>query len=1487
MMIYLFVKKIQTKTNMRSQFRKILTKRNIELLAAVVLVILFGLAAAWYSMRNTNFQIAKAAPPVITGTTPTTASTLGGDSVAVQGIDFLDFDYITQVSAGANHTCGLYSNGRARCWGLGTSGQLGYGNNITIGDNETPATTGYVDVGGTVTQISTGTDFTCALLTTGNVRCWGLGTSGQLGYGNTNNIGDNETPASAGDVNVGGLVKSISAGGSHICAVLTSDEVKCWGLGSNGKLGNAFGGNIGDNELPSVISSIRVGAPVLQVAVGLNHACALINTGNVRCWGNSFQGQLGYGNNGVVGDDEYPFQAGDVNVGDAVTQISAGTNHTCALLTTGNVRCWGLGTNGQLGYGNTNTIGDNELPSSVGTVSLGGTVKQISVGTSYTCALMTTNAVKCWGLASSGQLGYGNTTAIGDNELPSSIGNVSVGGTAIVTQISSGGTHTCVRFNTGYVKCWGAGTSGRLGYSNIVTIGDNELPSTISNVVSTSIIPPTITFGGVNATSMKFVSVNQIDTVVPNGSTGTAPVLLTNSQGTSTLSNQFFYGTTILGSDITSSNCSPNSIVALSATTCSASFTSGKAGTITFSTSPDIGSCTTTSIAFGDTTKACTLTTTTVGSSVAVNATASGTGTFSAGTLTATGTLPNNVVVLSPANNSFTNSANPTFTGTAQANTVVNLRNTAGNIVCTTTSDSLGNFSCTLITALSEGANTINLTQIDSTTGLTSLATNVIITIDTITPYQPTVVTPYTGSSFTLQTPQIIGKSESGSSITVTDQNNDILCTAITNSNEDWACTSSNLTPGSHSIKALAKDTANNSSVLSIQTDISILSITSVSPNQGSVDGNNPVSVLGTGFSDYIPVKQAALGQYFGCSLLVNGKVRCWGNGTDGKRGYNDPNRVLMFLNETPDQAGDVNIGGTVTQISAGTNHTCALLDTGNVRCWGLGTNGRLGYGNTNTIGDDETPASAGDVNVGGVVTQISARGNSTCALLNTGNIRCWGSATSGKLGYGNINDIGDNETPASAGDVNVGGTVKEISVGGSHTCALLTTSNIRCWGNGFGGMLGYGGSVNIGDDETPASIGDVNVGGAVRKITLGANHTCALLITKKVRCWGSQFFGNLGLGVNISVGDDETITSVPDVNIGGNVSVLQTNNRHSCVQLENNAVRCWGWGANAELGYGNTNSIGDDETPASAGDVNTGVVTKELFTGSYHNCILMLTGKLKCWGFAGNGELGYGTNANIGDDETPATVGRVKVSSEIAPTVTFDSLLATNVNLSTINQLTLTLPPHPEGFVNVSVTNFDGQTTNLTSGYRYLPNCALAVAGTQDSACIDVNISSGVLAFETPESISLGSIVVSNEQTTATGLVSPVTITDSRGLGLGWTASCKIANFVGQTHPDQIIPVATDTSNGTSRFRLTPTALATTNINSNALENLIDRISTQNTTSMTSPDSSGESNSFPIAEFPVGYGYGSYYKDLGLQLDVPAFVRAQAYNSVLTCSVG
>jgi cysteine-rich repeat protein len=284
------------------------------------------------------------------------------------------------LALGGAHTCARLRTGNVRCWGSSDQGQLGHGNTESIGDEvgETPVSAGTVEFGGgrASAAISAGAQHTCAVLDTGAVRCWGEGTRGQLGYGNTESIGDDEAPGSAGTVDIGAgrTAVAISAGGYHTCAVLDTGAVRCWGHGGQGRLGYSNQDNIGDDEAPGSVGTVNLGAgrTAVAVAAGTWHTCAILDGGAVRCWGSGSWGQLGYGNTNDVGDDETPGSVGTVDIGPGrtATALAAGAYHTCAILDTGAVLCWGLGTTGRLGYGNTNTIGDDEFPSTAGDVEV-------------------------------------------------------------------------------------------------------------------------------------------------------------------------------------------------------------------------------------------------------------------------------------------------------------------------------------------------------------------------------------------------------------------------------------------------------------------------------------------------------------------------------------------------------------------------------------------------------------------------------------------------------------------------------------------------------------------------------------------------------------------------------------------------------------------------------------------------------------------------------------------------------------------------------------------------------------------------------------------------------------------------------------------------------------------------------------------------------------------------------------------------------------
>ena len=387
-----------------------------------------------------------------------------------------------QVVSGWYHTCALTTKGEVRCWGRNTYGQLGRGNVLQIGDDELPnVLVPPIDLGAKALSLVAGEYHTCALVEGGKVRCWGRSPNGQLGLASTQSIGDNEQPWSVSDVPIGAKVEALAAGRSHTCALVTGGKVRCWGAGTGGALGYGNVDHIGDNETPASAGDVMVGGVALQIAAGESYTCAIVDNGKVRCWGLGTNGTLGLGNTANIGDNELPSSADPLSLGTPAKRIAAGRRHTCIIATDDSVLCWGLNSNGQLGIGSVAALGDNETPGAGGAVNIGDD-KPIDLALSYasTCALLDSGKVRCWGNATYGQTGKADILQIGDDEAPVTIEPIDIG--APITQISASWYQVCTRGQDYGVRCWGRSEFGQLGYGNLDNVGDDELPSSAGPV---------------------------------------------------------------------------------------------------------------------------------------------------------------------------------------------------------------------------------------------------------------------------------------------------------------------------------------------------------------------------------------------------------------------------------------------------------------------------------------------------------------------------------------------------------------------------------------------------------------------------------------------------------------------------------------------------------------------------------------------------------------------------------------------------------------------------------------------------------------------------------------------------------------------------------------------------------------------------------------------------------------------------------------------
>ena len=185
--------------------------------------------------------------------------------------------------------------------------------------------------------------------------------------------------------------------------MLNTGAVNCWGHNSYGQLGNS---TTTDSSAPVAVAAFTGGVTAVSITAGASHTCALLNTGAVNCWGYNGNGQLG---NGSTTDSSAPVAVSTfTDVSATAVSITAGAYHTCALLNTGAVNCWGYNCDGRLGN-DTNT--DSSVPVAVAAFTDGSaTAVSITAGYYHTCALLNTGAVNCWGYNSNGQLGNNSTT---------------------------------------------------------------------------------------------------------------------------------------------------------------------------------------------------------------------------------------------------------------------------------------------------------------------------------------------------------------------------------------------------------------------------------------------------------------------------------------------------------------------------------------------------------------------------------------------------------------------------------------------------------------------------------------------------------------------------------------------------------------------------------------------------------------------------------------------------------------------------------------------------------------------------------------------------------------------------------------------------------------------------------------------------------------------------------------------------------------------
>ncbi len=370
---------------------------------------------------------------------------------------------IAAVSAGQSHTCALTTGGGVKCWGENTNGQLGNG---TTTDSLTPVDVSGLSSG--VAAISSGLFHTCALTTDGGVKCWGTNHYGHLGATSAetcDSLACSTTPLDVTGLTSG--VAAVSTGWGHTCALTTGGGVKCWGYNGEGQLGTTSAETCNSfdcSTTPLDVDGLTSGAAAVSVLDF--HTCALTTGGGVKCWGENLYGSLG---NGTTTDSATPVDvcaaAGCASTLSGIAALGSGGSggQTCVLTTGGGAKCWGQNWWGALGATSADTC--DATPCSLTPLDVSGLtsgVAAISGGGLHTCAVTTSGGVKCFGYNSTGQLGTDNkTNSSTPVDVCAAAGCAST--LSSVESVSTGQAHTCAVTTGGGVKCWGWNDKGQLG----------------------------------------------------------------------------------------------------------------------------------------------------------------------------------------------------------------------------------------------------------------------------------------------------------------------------------------------------------------------------------------------------------------------------------------------------------------------------------------------------------------------------------------------------------------------------------------------------------------------------------------------------------------------------------------------------------------------------------------------------------------------------------------------------------------------------------------------------------------------------------------------------------------------------------------------------------------------------------------------------------------------------------------------------------------
>lgn len=392
------------------------------------------------------------------------------------------------------------------------------------------------------------------------------------------------------------------------------------------------------------------------------------------------------------------------------------------------------------------------------------------------------------------------------------------------------------------------------------------------------------------------------------------------------------------------------------------------------------------------------------------------------------------------------------------------------------------------------------------------------------------------------------------------------------------------------------------------------------------LSGNLNSISQGTESVEYSPFNFSdfSMGTSFMCGISFRGKIYCWGRNEHGQLGQGDiTNRILPSLIDTSLIVGQ----RTFKKIAGGTTHTCAMGVSGETYCWGSGNAGKRGDGTFNTVNRPQLKVDTSAISNFTGFKEMSAGGTITCAVTTDGKGYCWGYNADGELGDGSNTNSYIPKLVNTTGIIGFTGFKKIYAGPNNSSCALSTDGEAYCWGLGTLGQLGNGINAN---SNIPVKVDRSALTGQskFKDIAVGNTHACALSIDAQVYCWGQAGQGRLGNGTTTPDRNKPVLVVTSGISNFKGFTQLALGNGHSCALEQSGRVFCWGLGTSSQLGNGaNVNST----LPVM---VDTSLLAnfsgfKSIRSLQHSTCGLSVEGNLFCWGVNTYSQLGDGGTVN------------------------------------------------------------------------------------------------------------------------------------------------------------------------------------------------------------------------------------------------------------------